>query len=184
MACVLLLAGKKCAGVTALPIMFLFFMIPIPSEIYSTLTTPLSILATSCSVSLMHLAELPVLQDGNLILMPTYSMEVQGICSGMRSLVSIMALALLVGSRIFSSLHATLALLALSVPVSLAGNIARITVAGFFSYACAPHVTFVSPHAVAGASALLFSLLLLLAAGGFIRWVERKRMQYISWYLR
>lgn len=184
MGCVLLLAGRDVAGKLVLPVLFLTFMIPIPSEIYSALTNPLAIMATSYAVSIMHLASIPVCQQGNLILMPDCSLEVLGICSGIRSLVSIIALALLVGCRIFSTSWQMLCLIVLSIPVSIIGNIVRITITGCVSYAFSYRFSFMGLHAVAGVSAFVMSFLLLLAAGWAIRWVELKRMQYISWFLR
>jgi exosortase len=182
--CTLSLAGREITGMLIFPILFLVFMIPIPSEIYTAVTNPLAMLATTCSVSIMHLTAIPVCQEGNLILMPNYSMEVLDACSGIRSLVSIIALALLLGYRIFSSFMEMFCLLMMSIPVSIIGNIIRITITGLFSYACSSRFSFVCTHTVAGISAFLFSFLLLLAVGGIIRWVERKRMQYISSYLR
>jgi exosortase len=182
--CALVLGGRKIAGIMTFPVLFLIFMIPIPSEIYSSLTNPLAILATTCSVNIMHLVSVPVCQEGNLIILPTCTLEVMDVCSGVRSLISIIALAVLIGYRAFSSTLETLCLLALSVPISLAGNIARITATGFSAQAFPSRFSFPGAHIAAGVSSFLFSLALLLGAAVAIRWVKKKRMQYISWYLR
>jgi exosortase len=182
--CTLTLAGREITRMLMFPILFLAFMIPIPAEIYSGITNPLAILATTCSVSILRLASVPVCQEGNLIVLPNSSMEVMDVCSGLRTLISIIALALLMCHRLFSSALERSFLLLLSIPVSIAGNIARITIAGLFSYEFSSRMSFASSHTIAGISAFLFSMVLLLGAGGTARWVERKKMQYTSSCLR
>ena len=181
---ILFIAGRDIAKTLLFPVLFLIFMLPVPSEVYTSLTNPLVLLTTTCSVHILQLFEVPVLQEGNLINLPNCSMEIILACSGMRSLISIMALALLMGYIFLSSNVERLVLLLFSVPVSLLGNIFRITATGFCTYYFSSYISQSRLHAIAGLSIFAVSFVCLLSLCLIILWIERKRMQYLSWFLR
>src|SRR5262249_56197737 len=77
----------------AFPIVLLLFMIPWPAIILNALTLPLQLLAARLSTSSLQLMDLPVYREGNVIFLPHATLEVVEACSGIRSLVSLLALA-------------------------------------------------------------------------------------------
>lgn len=180
----LFIAGRDIAKMLLFPVLFLTFMFPIPSEMYTSLTNPLVLLTTTGSVHILQLFEVPVLQEGNLINLPNSSMEVILACSGIRSLISIVALALLMGYALLSSHAQRFVLLLFSLPVSLLGNIFRITATGFCTYYFPSRISPGFLHTAAGLSILAVSFVCLLSLCLIILWIERKRMQYLSWFLR
>lgn len=159
-------------------------MVPIPSEVYTLLTSPLQRFTTASSAQILNLFHIPVLREGNLIHLPNYSMQVVVACSGLRSLIAIVALALLMGYLLFRSNIERALLLLLSIPVAVLGNILRITITGFMVYQVSPSMAEGFSHTVAGISTFCLSFFLLLGSVFCIRWIERKRMQYVSWFLR
>ncbi len=177
-------AGIRITRVVAFPVLFLIFMIPIPSEIYTMLTNPLKLFATTCSVNILQLFDIPVLQEGNLIQLPNYSMKVVVACSGIRSLISVIAMAFLMGYILFASNIQRFILLVFSVPVSLLGNVVRITLTGLLAYYLSSHLAEGYSHLVAGILTLALSFLCLLMGSVAIQWLEQKKMQYTSWFLR
>ncbi len=181
---ILFIAGWNITRVVAFPIVFLIFMIPIPSEIYTVLTNPLKLFATTCSVNILHFFEIPALQEGNLIRLPNYSMKVVVACSGVRSLISVIALAFLMGYILFSSNMQRLLLLFFSIPVSILGNVLRITITGILAYYLSSHPAEGCSHTIAGITTLALSFICLLMGSAVIQWLEQKKMQYISWFLR
>src|SRR5579863_6375889 len=74
---------------------FLFLMIPIPTLILNEITMPLQFLASKLGSSLLSLVGVPVLREGNVIQLPTITLEVVQACSGIRSLVSLITLAII-----------------------------------------------------------------------------------------
>src|SRR5207249_11820078 len=54
----------------------LFLMIPIPAIVYNQIAFPLQTLAARMATSLLSLAGVPVLRDGNVIRLPAVSLEV------------------------------------------------------------------------------------------------------------
>ncbi len=177
-------AGVRFTRVVLFPVVFLVLMVPIPAEVYTLLTAPLQAVTTGLSAHILNLIDIPVLREGNLIHLPNYSMQVVVACSGIRSLLSIVALSLLMGYLLFTSNVERALLLSLSVPVAMIGNILRITAAGFIVYRFSPGMAEGFPHTMAGLVTFILSFVLLLGGVFLVRWIERKRMQYMSWFLR
>lgn len=81
------------------PLLLLVLAIPIPSIIFNKIAFPLQLFASRCAVWAMTLFDIPVLRQGNVIeLMPlgareTKKLEVVEACSGIRSLMTLLTLA-------------------------------------------------------------------------------------------
>ncbi|MFN2481791.1 MAG: exosortase [Pyrinomonadaceae bacterium] len=81
------------------PLLLLLLAIPIPSIIFNKIAFPLQLFASRCAVASMRLFDIPVLRQGNVIeLMPlgsstTKKLEVVEACSGIRSLMTLVTLA-------------------------------------------------------------------------------------------
>ena len=82
---ILFLAGWKMLRAVAFPLGYLFWMIPMPVIIYNQITFPLQLIASRMATSWLELAQVPVLRDGNILVMSNYSLEVVEACSGIRS---------------------------------------------------------------------------------------------------
>jgi exosortase len=81
------------------PLFLLLLAIPVPAIIFNTVAFPLQLFASRCAVWSMSLFDIPVLRQGNVIeLMPlgaheTKKLEVVEACSGIRSLMTLLTLA-------------------------------------------------------------------------------------------
>jgi exosortase len=75
-----------------LPIAFLIFMIPIPSILMQQVTFPMQLFASKVAEVSLRVINLPVLREGNVISLPHATLEVAEACSGIRSLMSLLAL--------------------------------------------------------------------------------------------
>jgi exosortase/archaeosortase family protein len=81
------------------PLFLLLLAIPIPTIIFNKIAFPLQLFASRCAVWAMSVVNIPVLRQGNVIeLMPlgareTKKLEVVEACSGIRSLMTLMTLA-------------------------------------------------------------------------------------------
>ena len=105
---------------------FLFFMMPLPPSINNVLAAPLQHVATLGSVALLQAAGMPVLNEGNVIIVGAERLEVARACNGLSMLLSfvtlIAAMVLLVRRPVFEQAI----LLASTVPIALIANILRI----------------------------------------------------------
>lgn len=89
---VLFFFGTKVFALTRLPILYLLFMVPLPFIIYDAIAFPLKRFVTWISVEFMQALHLTVVREGNIIMFPSTTLEVADACSGIRSLVSILAI--------------------------------------------------------------------------------------------
>lgn len=108
----------------------LLLAIPIPSILFSQITFPLQLLASKLASSLLPLFGIPVLREGNVINLPSISLEVAEACSGIRSLMSLVALSIFYGYFLERKLWKRTVLVFASVPVAIAANALRIVGTG------------------------------------------------------
>ena len=134
----LFFAGWKMLRAVAFPLAFLVLMIPLPALIYNQVTFPLQLLASRLSSSGLELLGIPVLREGNVLVLPNYSLEVVEACSGIRSLMSLVALSVAYGYFVERRLWARIALVILMVPIAVASNALRVLGAGVFTYFWGP----------------------------------------------
>lgn len=112
---------------------FLFvFCIPIGS-LAERITFPLRMLVTYLSVGTSQVAGFDVVRDGSLIYnaQHTFQFDVAPACSGIRSLVALLALTTLFGFLSFKSTWRRLVMVAAAFPLAVLGNVTRITVTIF-----------------------------------------------------
>ena len=92
--------GYRLVKALAVPFALLLLAIPIPAIIFNKIAFPLQLFASRCAVWSMRMLDIPVLRQGNVIeLMPlnsstTKKLEVVEACSGIRSLMTLVTLAL------------------------------------------------------------------------------------------
>lgn len=125
-AIVLYLYGAPILKELAFPIFFLLFMIPIPSQIYAALTISLQLFVSQTSSWLaMHLG-IPLYREGNIIHLPGLTMQVVQACSGLRSMASLSALALILAFFTLRSNLLRAALFLSGIPTAIFVNIVRV----------------------------------------------------------
>ena len=148
------------------PVAFLLFMIPVPAQIYSALTIPLQLFVSKSSVALASMVGVPVYSEGNVIHLADRTLRVVKACSGMRSIISLMALSAVFG---YVTLHSNLlrVLLFLSgIVVAIIVNIIRVfLILVAYQYA-GIDLTVGSYHTVLG----LFVFVAALGILGLIKW--------------
>ena len=108
------------------PLFLLLLMIPIPSQIYSSLTIPLQLFVSKSSVFIATLFGLPIYREGNIIHLPDRTMQVVQACSGLRSMVSLVTLAAVFGYLTLRSNLLRIVLFFCGVPAAILVNIVRV----------------------------------------------------------
>ena len=134
----LFFAGWKMLSAVAFPLAFLALMIPLPALIYNQVTFPLQLLASRLASNSLELLGIPVLREGNVLVLPTYSLEVVEACSGIRSLMSLIALAVAYGYFVEQRLWARITLVVMMLPIAVASNALRVVGAGVVTYFWGP----------------------------------------------
>jgi exosortase len=122
--------GWASVRVLAFPFAFLLLMIPIPAIVFNNIAFPLQLLASSAGETILSGLNIPVLREGNLIILANTTLEVAEACSGIRSLVSLLTLAIIYGyfADERRSVRAAIALAA--VPIAILANAVRVAGTG------------------------------------------------------
>jgi exosortase len=129
---ILYFEGSHRLRTIAFPMAFLLFMIPLPAIIYTQIVFPLQLLASRCASRSLEAIDLfPVMREGNLLILPNSTLEVVEACSGIRSLMALLALASLYGYLRERSLLFRIVLIAAMVPLAVAANAVRVMVMAF-----------------------------------------------------
>lgn len=123
-------AGWQLFKALLFPWLFLFLMIPIPSIVFNQITLPLQFLASQFAADMLRVLGVPVLREGNVIRLPSMTLEVAEACSGIRSLMSLGTMAIIYGYLVDNKLWRRVVLALVAVPVAVAANATRIVGTG------------------------------------------------------
>ena len=116
--------------ILAFPLLFLLLMIPLPSIIFNQIAFPLQLVASQAGEAVIAAAGIPVLREGNVLVLPARTLEVAEACSGIRSLVSLLMLAIVLGYFTERRRAARIAIVVASVPIAILANAARVAGTG------------------------------------------------------
>lgn len=155
----------------ALPsIIFLYFMLPLPPSINTLLASPLQTVATVGSVGLLQLLGLPVMAQGNVIIIGATPLEVARACNGLSMLLSFVTLIAAVVILIPRPPVERVILLLSAVPIALLSNIIRIAATALCYYYLGAEAGERVAHDAAGLMMMPIALLLV--------WLE---LRLLSW---
>lgn len=169
-------SGKKVLKEVWFAIAFLIFMIPIPYVIYYALAFPMQLLSTKVSVFLLHIIGLPAVRQGNIIyLSNTYALEVAEACSGLRSLVSLLALGALLAYLTQKSKIKQVVVFLSTIPIAIAANFFRIFITAVGAYAISTKLAEDFLHELSGLFVFIISTFLLLIVSFFVSLLGRRK---------
>jgi exosortase len=129
-AAVWMLAGGRALRTLTAPIAFLAIAVPLPALVVNAITLPLQLVASRIAEGALAAGGLPVYRDGNLLMLPSATLEVAEACSGLRSLVSLVAIAGLLAWLMHGRLARRLLVIATAVPIAIVMNGLRIATTG------------------------------------------------------
>jgi exosortase len=125
-----LLGGTVVLRKLAFPLFLLFFMIPIPGVIYNRITFPLQLLASRLAQHALEILSVPVMREGNVLILPNQELSVVEACSGIRSLLSLTFLSLVYGHFFEKRIWVKAALFFATIPIAIVANGSRVTLTG------------------------------------------------------
>jgi exosortase len=170
---VLFLFGWRHLHVLAFPVAFLLLMIPLPAIIFNQIAFPLQLLASRFGEAALNAAEIPVLREGNVIVLARTTLEVAEACSGIRSLISLLTLGIVFGYLADRRSWVRVAIALSTVPIAVMANGLRVAGTGIAAHYYGPAAAEGFFHTFSGwlvfvlafALMLLFQRLLLWVAG-------------------
>lgn len=163
------LMGLEFVRKTWFELFFLLFMIPIPYVIYFSATFPMQLLASKITAGVLNFIGMGVVRQGNIIHIPGYSLEVAEACSGMRSLISLLALGALYAYLTQKRFSAKLILFLSTIPIAVVANVFRVFVTSLLAYTVSNEVTQEPLHTLMGLSVFVVAFILLFIEGWILR---------------
>jgi len=131
---VLLMLGREFLRVLLFPIAFLFFMVPLPAIIVNAVAFPLQLFAAKTATFCLYNFGIPVLREGNVIVLAGTTLEVAEACSGIRSLQALLALGTVYAYFTQHVMWKRWTLVLLSIPIAIAANAFRVTGTGVLAH--------------------------------------------------
>ncbi len=174
MGLIVLFCGWSYFRALLFPWAFLMLMIPIPSIIFNQITFPLQLLASRVASAILPLMGVPVLREGNVINLPAMPLEVAEACSGIRSLMTLVAIAIVFGYLMEKRIWVRWVLALASVPIAVAANSVRIIGTGLLVQYWDPEKAEGYFHASWGWIIFVISLLMIYGLHGLISMAVRK----------
>jgi exosortase len=156
---IVFLAGWKLLWSIAFPIGYLVFMIPLPALVYYQLTFPLQLWASRLGARGLVMLGVQTLRQGNLLILPNATLEVVEACSGVRSLLSLLAVVVAYGYLAEKSVWKRFLLAALTIPTVILSNGLRLVATGVLSFKYGAQVNSNSVHTVLGLTFFLLAFL-------------------------
>jgi exosortase len=140
--------------------------------IYNQITFPLQLLASRLATSWLELLQVPVLRDGNILVMSNYALEVVEACSGIRSLLTLISLAVAYGYLLEPRRWVRYALVILVVPIAVVTNAIRIVGAGVLARHFGPAAAEGFLHEFSGWVVFLSALALIFVCHWVLRYIR------------
>ena len=155
------------------PWLFLFLMVPIPNIVFNQITLPLQFFASKVATNILRALGVPVLREGNIIVLPSMPLEVAEACSGIRSLMSLGTMAIIYGYLADSKFWRRAILAVMSIPVAIAANAFRLVGTGLTVQYWDPDKGQGFFHEFSGWLVFVLSLAMLFGLHSLIRKIDR-----------
>ncbi len=149
---------------------FLLFMVPIPAIFYYSATMPMQLFSSSLANQAISAVGIESVRTGNIINLPNYRLEVIEACSGLRSLITLIALGALYAKLTLGGFWRPLVLVLAAIPIAIAANVFRIFVTGFGAHYISPKLADEFLHEVSGILVFLSALLMIFVLGKLLGW--------------
>jgi exosortase len=130
----ILLLGREVFRILAFPMLFLFFMVPLPQSLVNVVAFPLQLMAADFAVETLHLLHIPALREGNIIHLADTQLFVAEACAGLRSLMALGTLAVVFAYFFRKNPIERIIIVASAIPIAIFVNAFRVALTGFLSH--------------------------------------------------
>jgi exosortase len=153
--------GRQALQAARFPLMFLVLFIPLPEALLSRVVYFLQKGSAEISALLFGLTPLPVLREGFVFHLPRFSIEVARECSGIRSSIALLVLAILVGHLFLRTWWKQVAFLLAGFVVMIVKNGIRIVTLTMLATYVDPGFLYGNLHREGGVVFFMIGLLLM-----------------------
>jgi len=131
---ILFLFGWPMLRIVFFPLAFMLLMIPLPAIIFNKIAFPLQLLASHVGEYTISSLDIPILREGNVLILANATLEVAEACSGIRSLVSLFTLGIVFGYFVDRRIWVRAVIALSAIPVAILANGLRVASAGIAAH--------------------------------------------------
>ena len=124
------LMGWNAFKYVLVPLILLFFAIPIPSFLQAVLSAELQLISSELGVAFIRLFAIPVFLDGNIIDLGSYKLQVVEACSGLRYLYPLLGVGFIAAYMYQVEFWKRVVVFVSTIPITILMNSFRIGVIG------------------------------------------------------
>jgi exosortase len=173
----LFFAGIKVFKELATPLLLSLLLIPVPEQLYISLTFPLQLKVSEISEVILRMFHVPMLREGNVMNIPQMSFEVIEACSGLRSVVALLTLSVVTGYFALTKFSSKAILLAASLPLAILVNIIRVVSMILLFYFFRLDLTEGVWHTLSGLTVFLIAMSVLFLLQRVLEFWERTKKE-------
>lgn len=122
--------GIKATQILAPAFIYLLFAIPLPHLVYANLSGQLQLISSSVGVFILEALGISVFQEGNIIDLGEYKLQVVEACSGLRYLFPLMSFSYLVAYLMDDKIWKRIVIFLSAIPIAIGMNSLRIAMVG------------------------------------------------------
>jgi exosortase A len=122
----LYLSGPEITKKISFPLGFLIFMFPLPMGAIGAFSFPLKLMVANLAASFLNLFGLPIFREGAVVHLAKTTLTIDDPCSGIRSLISLLALGALITYISRTSILKKGILFVSAIPIAIFTNVLRV----------------------------------------------------------
>jgi exosortase len=167
--------GSAMLRALAFPLGFLLFLVPMPLIFFYAMTARLQNLAAGTGAWALDLVGVSVFLEGNVIHLSSLALGVTEACSGIRSLITLVALGVAWAHFMLPRLWMQVVLVVSVLPITIVANAGRIVMTGLVGRSFGVEYAEGFFHFFSGWLVFILAILCLLAVHGLLRAVSPRQ---------
>jgi exosortase D (VPLPA-CTERM-specific) len=157
------------------PLSYIFFALPLPQALYLSFSAQMQLLSSSLGTKLLHLLGVIAFQDGNIIDLGNYQLQVIEACNGLRYLFPLMGISFLFAYLLRDRMWKRLIVFVSAIPIAIGLNASRIALIGVTVNLWGSKMAEGVLHELEGFTAFAFCIAILLGEAAVLKRIGKPR---------
>lgn len=168
---ILYLYGKSYIKALIFPLVFLIFMVPLPAIIYKAMAFQLQLFVSTIAERVIGFIGIPIFRSGNILYLASGPLSVEEACSGMRSIMALLALSSIFAYLMYRTWLKRWLIVAFALPIAVVTNIIRVTTTGILANYYGQKIAEGFLHTSFGWIVFVIAFVLLFLLSQFLDWI-------------
>ena len=160
--------GARILRMVLFPVLFLFFMMPLPLVAIINISFKMKMFAATIAAGVLNSMGLEAVQQGSIIKMKHAYVVVDDVCSGLRSLISLTALGSIFAYWMQGPMWKRVLLFLTTIPIAIVTNVCRVVLLSCVSEIWGPERASGFIHDASGFLVFALAFIMLYACGKLI----------------